>query len=188
MRDPHGHKPTFATWRGVLAHAILFHQGSLDYLHTHVWNPGAIYCTSALGATKVTGSSTAPGQLKVGVLLPGARSLAHVPDHLHQWPCPHRPVHATRQLKRTDANRPDPQRAKPPTPDAHAILAQAGPTRTLALVHCKDPETVKAVAAGAADHASYSWDGDPDFLAALDPGSQQDWVRAALDQPTTTDT
>ena len=30
----------------------------------------AIYCTSALGATKVTGSSTAPGQLKVGVLLP----------------------------------------------------------------------------------------------------------------------
>ncbi len=24
----------------------------------------------------------------------------------------------------------------------------------------------------------------PDFLAALDPGSQHDWVRDALDQPT----
>ena len=68
--DPHGHKATFATWRGALAHAIFFHQGSLDYFHTHVCSPGAIYCTSALGATKVTGSSTAPGQLKVGVLLP----------------------------------------------------------------------------------------------------------------------
>jgi hypothetical protein len=72
---------------------------------------------------------------------------------------------------------------------AHAILAQAGPNATLSLIHCKDPETGKTVAAGAADHASYSWDGSlPDFLAALDPGSQHDWVRAALDQPTTTDT
>lgn len=61
---------TFTTWRGALAHAIFIHQGSLDYFHTHVCAPGAIYCTSALGATKVTGSATAPGQLKVGVLLP----------------------------------------------------------------------------------------------------------------------
>ena len=68
--DPDGRKATFTTWRGALAHAIFFHQGSLDYFHTHVCSPGAIYCSSILGATKVTGSSTAPGQLKVGVLLP----------------------------------------------------------------------------------------------------------------------
>ena len=67
---------------------------------------------------------------------------------------------------------------------AHAILAQAGPDAAIALVHCKDRETGKTVAAGAADHASYSWDGSlPDFLAALDPGSQHDWVRDALDKP-----
>jgi hypothetical protein len=70
VTDPQGHPVTLTTWRGALAHAIFIHQGSLDYFHTHVCSPGAIYCTSALGATKVTGSSTAPGQLKVGVLLP----------------------------------------------------------------------------------------------------------------------
>ena len=70
VTDPQGHPASFTTWRGALAHAIFIHQGSLDYFHTHVCSPGAIYCTSALGATKVTGSSTAPGQLKVGVLLP----------------------------------------------------------------------------------------------------------------------
>ena len=70
VRDPAGHKPAFGTWRGALAHAIFIHQGSLDYFHTHVCSPGARYCTSALGATRVTGSSSAPGQLKVGVLLP----------------------------------------------------------------------------------------------------------------------
>ena len=68
--DPQGRAATFTTWRGALAHAIFFHQGSLDYFHTHVCSPGAIYCSSVLGATKVTGSSTAPGQLKIGVLLP----------------------------------------------------------------------------------------------------------------------
>ena len=68
--DPHGRPATFTTWRGALAHAIFFRQGTLDYFHTHVCSPGAIYCSSLLGATKVTGSSTAPGQLKVGVLLP----------------------------------------------------------------------------------------------------------------------
>jgi hypothetical protein len=68
--DPHGRKAIFTTWRGALAHAIFFHQGSLDYFHTHVCSPGAIYCSSALGATRVTGSSSAPGELNVGVLLP----------------------------------------------------------------------------------------------------------------------
>ena len=68
--DPKGRNATFTTWRGALAHAIFFHQGSLDYFHTHVCSPGATYCTSALGATRVTGSSSAPGELNVGVLLP----------------------------------------------------------------------------------------------------------------------
>lgn len=68
---------------------------------------------------------------------------------------------------------------------AHAILAQAGPGAVIALVRCKDQETRKMVDAGAADQASYSWDGSmPDFLASLEPGSEHDWVRAALDQPT----
>jgi hypothetical protein len=68
--DPTGRKAVFGTWRGALAHAIFIHKGSLDYIHTHVCSPGAIYCTSVLGAARVTGSSSAPGQLRVGVLLP----------------------------------------------------------------------------------------------------------------------
>ena len=70
VTDPNGHKAVFGTWRGALAHAIFIHQGSLDYFHTHVCSPVAIYCTSVLGATRVTGSSSQPGVLHVGVLLP----------------------------------------------------------------------------------------------------------------------
>jgi hypothetical protein len=70
VRDAHGRPVAFTTWRGALAHAIFIHEGSLDYFHTHVCSPGAIYCTSVLGGTRVTGSSSAPGVLKVGVLLP----------------------------------------------------------------------------------------------------------------------
>jgi hypothetical protein len=70
VTDRAGREVRFSTWRGALAHAIFIHEGSLDYFHTHVCSPGAMYCTSALGATRVTGSSSAPGQLKVGVLLP----------------------------------------------------------------------------------------------------------------------
>jgi hypothetical protein len=48
-------------------------------------------------------------------------------------------------------------------------------------VRCQDRKTGKSVAAAAADRASYSWDGSmSDFLAGLDPGSEHDWVRAAL--------
>lgn len=70
---------------------------------------------------------------------------------------------------------------------AHAILAQAGPHAAIALVRCKDPDTRQTVAARAADRASYSWDGPlTEFLADLDPGSKHDWVRAALDEPAST--
>jgi len=70
--DPDGRKAVFGTWRGALAHAIFYRQGNLAYSHTHVCKPGAIYCFSALGNIHVTGHSTAPGVLKVGVLLPEA--------------------------------------------------------------------------------------------------------------------
>ena len=68
--DSHGHKVSFVPWFGALAHAIFFHQGSLDYFHTHVCGAGAPNCTSAIGATRVSGLATAPGKLKLGVLLP----------------------------------------------------------------------------------------------------------------------
>ncbi len=54
--DSRGRKVTFVPWFGALAHAIFFHQGSLDYFHTHVCGAGAPNCTSALGATRVTGT------------------------------------------------------------------------------------------------------------------------------------
>jgi hypothetical protein len=70
VTDPSGHKAVFTPWRGALAHAIFFRAGSLDYSHTHVCSPGSVYCFSALGTVRVSGKATAPGQLKVGVLLP----------------------------------------------------------------------------------------------------------------------
>jgi hypothetical protein len=71
VTDPGGHQVKFTPWFGALAHAIFFHQGSLDYFHTHICAPGAPNCGSLPGlpATRVTGSSTAPGKLTVGVLL-----------------------------------------------------------------------------------------------------------------------
>ena len=69
----HGGKPAqFTPWFGALAHAIFFRRGTLDYFHTHVCAPGAAGCTSILGAARVTGSSSTPGKLDVGVLVPVA--------------------------------------------------------------------------------------------------------------------
>ena len=69
---PGGTPPTFTPWFGALAHAIFFRKGSLDYFHTHVCAPGVSGCTSVLGPAKVTGTSTTPGKLKVGVLVPAS--------------------------------------------------------------------------------------------------------------------
>jgi hypothetical protein len=67
---------------------------------------------------------------------------------------------------------------------AHAILARVGPDSALVLVCCDDHEMRQVVVARAADRASESWDGSrAEFLAALDPGSQHDWVRAAIGEP-----
>jgi hypothetical protein len=70
VSGPTGKAPRFTSWYGALAHAIFFRRGSLDYFHTHVCAPGATGCTSILGPAKVTGTSTAPGKLAVGVLVP----------------------------------------------------------------------------------------------------------------------
>jgi hypothetical protein len=72
VTDPNGKPAEFTPWFGALAHAIFFRRGTLDYFHTHVCAPGASGCTSFLGATKVTGSSSTPGKLTVGVLVPVA--------------------------------------------------------------------------------------------------------------------
>ena len=70
VTDPDGKPARFTPWFGALAHAIFFHSGTLDYFHTHVCSPGATGCTSILGSSRVTGRSTTPGRLTVGVLLP----------------------------------------------------------------------------------------------------------------------
>ncbi len=72
VTDPKGRPAQFTPWFGALAHAIFFRSGSLDYFHTHVCAPGANGCTSALGGTRVTGTSSTPGKLTVGVLVPVA--------------------------------------------------------------------------------------------------------------------
>jgi hypothetical protein len=70
VTGPDGKAASFTPWFGALAHAIFFRNGSLDYFHTHVCAPGALGCTSVLGATRVTGTSATPGKLTVGVLVP----------------------------------------------------------------------------------------------------------------------
>jgi hypothetical protein len=72
VTGPNGAPAHFTPWFGALAHAIFFRKGSLDYFHTHVCARGAPNCTSLLGGAKVTGTSTTPGKLSVGVLVPVA--------------------------------------------------------------------------------------------------------------------
>jgi uncharacterized membrane protein len=67
---------------------------------------------------------------------------------------------------------------------AHELLAGIGPDAAFVLVTGDDNETRHAVAAKATDQAGERWDGSrTEFLAALDPGSKHDWVRAALGDP-----
>ena len=70
VQRPDGTAARFTPWYGALAHAIFFRAGSLDYFHTHVCSRGAVGCTSVLGGSQVTGNSTTPGRLRVGVLVP----------------------------------------------------------------------------------------------------------------------
>jgi hypothetical protein len=70
VTDANGRPARFTPWFGALAHAIFFREGTLDYFHTHVCGAGTTGCTSTFGSARVTGTSTAPGVLRVGVLLP----------------------------------------------------------------------------------------------------------------------
>ena len=70
MTDRSGKPARFSPWYGALAHAIFFRKGSLDYFHTHVCGASAGGCTATLGGSRVTGTSTSPGVLNVGVLVP----------------------------------------------------------------------------------------------------------------------
>jgi hypothetical protein len=67
---PNGAPAAFTPWFGALAHAIFFRAGSLVYFHTHVCSARTSGCTSVFGPSRVTGTVTRPGVLRVGVLLP----------------------------------------------------------------------------------------------------------------------
>jgi hypothetical protein len=67
---PDGTPATFTPWFGALAHAIFFRAGTLDYFHTHICSARTPGCTSVFGGSRVTGTQTKPGVLRVGVLLP----------------------------------------------------------------------------------------------------------------------
>lgn len=72
VTDARGRPARFSEYYGALAHAIFFRKGSLAYFHTHVCGSGAQACAASVGGTSVTGRSTTPGRLKVGMLLPTA--------------------------------------------------------------------------------------------------------------------
>lgn len=64
---------------------------------------------------------------------------------------------------------------------AHEILADAGPHAAGVVVRCQDQQTRQLVASAAAKTAKASWDVPlAEFLASLDPGPEDDWVRAAV--------
>jgi hypothetical protein len=72
VTDAAGRPATFTPWFGALAHAIFFRSSSLDYFHTHICTPTTTNCGTLPGvrSSAVTGSSTAPGKMTIGVLLP----------------------------------------------------------------------------------------------------------------------
>jgi hypothetical protein len=69
---------------------------------------------------------------------------------------------------------------------AHAILAEAGGKSAIALVRCRDEQMWRDIGPRADHRAIHTWHGPmTEFRADLDPGSQHDWVRTALDKTTT---
>ena len=96
VTDPHGRKATFIPWFGALAHAIFFHEGSLDYFHTHICAPNAPNCGAcpAWAPPESPGSSTAPGQAHGRRAAARARHLAAVPADEARRADRDRPLHA----------------------------------------------------------------------------------------------
>jgi hypothetical protein len=72
VTTPNGTPARFTPWFGAVAHAIFFRAGTLDYFHTHVCGTSTTGCASFVGGPRVVGSSTRPGVLRVGVLVPVA--------------------------------------------------------------------------------------------------------------------
>jgi hypothetical protein len=72
VRDAAGRPADFTPWFGAMGHAIFFHEHDLAYFHTHICAPNQAGCASIGGPTSITGSSTKPGVMHVGVLLPEA--------------------------------------------------------------------------------------------------------------------
>jgi len=70
VTDPNGKPVQLTPWFGALAHAIFFRAGTLSYFHSHVCGAGATACASVVGRSTVTGTTSGPGRLDVGVLLP----------------------------------------------------------------------------------------------------------------------
>ena len=59
----------FTPFFGALAHAIFFRAGTLDYFHSHICGDDPV-CAAGFGTPATTGSSTTPGRMELGVLLP----------------------------------------------------------------------------------------------------------------------
>lgn len=72
VRNAAGQPGVFTPWYGAMGHAIFFHQHDLAYFHTHICAPRQAGCASLAGPTSITGSSSQPGVMHVGVLLPEA--------------------------------------------------------------------------------------------------------------------
>jgi len=72
VTDANGRPAVFTPWFGAVAHAIFFRVGSLSYFHTHVCGTNTPACAGIFGNTRISGHSTSPGKLSVGVLLPQA--------------------------------------------------------------------------------------------------------------------
>ena len=73
VTDPHGHKPTFVPGSARSRTRSSSDEGSLDYFHTHICAPERAELRRACPAwpqSRISGSSTAPGKLTIGVLLP----------------------------------------------------------------------------------------------------------------------
>jgi hypothetical protein len=68
---PNGKPAPFQVYYGALAHAIFFQQGTRAYFHTHVCGPNTPGCTSIVGQPTIQATSTKPGVLHAGILLPG---------------------------------------------------------------------------------------------------------------------
>jgi hypothetical protein len=70
VTGPDGTPARFQPWFGATAHAIFFRKGDLAYFHTHICGAGQRACAATAAGAPVSGTSSKPGQLRVGVLLP----------------------------------------------------------------------------------------------------------------------